>query len=352
MVFQKIGYFAAMEVAVVILNWNGQKLLEQFLPSVVRYSEEATVYVADNASTDHSVDFIKRHFPAVQIIRNRANYGFAEGYNRALSGLNEELYILLNSDVEVTKGWLCPIIDHFKTHPDTAVAQPKLLDYKRKTYFEYAGAAGGFVDKYGYPFCRGRIFDTIEEDIKQYEEETPIFWASGACFVIRSSVYHRLAGMDSAYFAHQEEIDLCWRAFNLGYRVYYIPQSRVYHLGGATLDKSSPRKTYLNFRNSLFNLIKNIPSRRVYGILFVRLCLDGLAGFKFFIEGKPKHSGAIIRAHFDFYRQFRSMRRKGQHQSKRVNYAKLRSIAWQYYVKKRKKFGNLILLKGNNNYKI
>lgn len=331
-----------MKVAVVILNWNGRKLLEEFLPSVVQYSKEGVVYVADNASTDDSIAYLKDHFPAVTLIRNAENYGFAGGYNQALSQLQEDLFVLLNSDVEVTRDWLVPLLHHFETHPETAIAQPKLLDYKRKTYFEYAGAAGGFVDRYGYPFCRGRIFDTIEEDLGQYEEETPIFWASGACLVIRQSVYRELGGMDAAYFAHQEEIDLCWRAFNRGYRVFYVPQSKVYHLGGATLDKASPQKTYLNFRNSLFNLIKNVPGGKVYGILFVRLCLDGLAGLKYAVEGKPKHTWAIVRAHFGFYARLRSMRRSGREQPKRENYAKIRFIAWQYYAKKRRVFKNLL----------
>lgn len=332
-----------MKVAIVILNWNGRKLLEEFLPSVVRYSKEGTVYVADNASTDDSVEFVESHFPSVKIIRNTKNWGFANGYNEALALLKEDLFILLNSDVQVTEGWLVPLIAHFKKHPNTVIAQPKLLDYKRKTHFEYAGAAGGFIDQYGYPFCRGRIFDTLEEDLGQYEEEAPIFWASGACFVIRSAAYTELGGLDPAYFAHQEEIDLCWRAFNQGYESFYIPKSRVYHLGGATLNKLSPQKTFLNFRNSLFNLLKNAPRNKVYGIIFVRLCLDGLAGIKFLLQGMPKHTWAIVRAHVGFYTQSRSIRAKGKKQPKLSKYAKLKNIAWQYYIKKHKQFKDLPL---------
>ena len=284
-------------IAVVILNWNGAQLLEQFLPSIIAYSEDATIYVADNASTDHSIEVIKTKFPTVKLIQNEDNYGFAKGYNAALQHIEEPYYALVNSDIEVTKGWLTPILSIFDNEPNIGIIQPKLLDYKNKAYFEYAGAAGGFIDKLGYPFCRGRIFDTIEKDEGQYDNEMEIFWASGACFFIRKEVYRILNGFDSDFFAHQEEIDLCWRAFNLGYKAKYTHRSVVYHVGGATLNESNPRKTYLNFRNSLLMLTKNLPDKQLFPLLFLRLCLDGLAGIQFIFKGKWTHCLAIIKAH-------------------------------------------------------
>lgn len=334
-----------MKTAVVILNWNGIDLLKKFLPSVVNNSPQAKVYVADNASTDQSVEYVKINFPEVGIIQNKVNGGFAKGYNDALSLLEEEVFILLNSDVEVTANWLLPLLEHLKTHPKTAIVQPKLLDYKRKDYFEYAGAAGGFVDKLGYPFCRGRIFDTLEKDEGQYDNLYPILWASGACLVIRRSVYEEVGGMDETYFAHQEEIDLCWRVHNAGYQAMYVPESMVYHLGGATLDAMNPQKTYLNFRNSLFNLLKNVPGKRAYLLILMRMKLDGLAGIKFIFEGKFKHTLAILKAHLSFYRNFFKVYKKRKQQSSRKDYAKIGSIVWQYYLKGRRKFSELRILK-------
>ncbi len=322
-----------MKVAVVILNWNGAKLLQQFLPSLLRYSPEATIFVADNASTDDSIAILKTQFPSVQIIQNQDNYGFAKGYNEALKNLKFDIYALVNSDIEVTENWLRPILDKFKNEPKTAIIQPKILDFKNKEYFEYAGAAGGYIDQYGYPFCRGRIFDTIEKDQQQYEDETEIFWASGACFFIRSEVYHALQGFDDDFFAHQEEIDLCWRAINRGYQIQYTPKSVVYHVGGATLQQGNPKKTYLNFRNSLLMLVKNLPKSRLLPILFLRLCLDGLAGIQFIFKGKPKHTFAIIKAHFSFYYLLPRFYKKRQaHQTKM--YFKTKSIVYFYYIKK------------------
>ena len=322
-----------MKVAVVILNWNGAKLLQQFLPSLLRYSPEATIFVADNASTDDSIAVLKNYFPSVQIIQNQDNYGFAKGYNEALKNLNFDIYTLVNSDIEVTENWLQPILDKFKNEPQTAIIQPKILDFKNKAFFEYAGAAGGYIDQYGYPFCRGRIFDTIEKDHQQYEDETEIFWASGACFFIRSEVYHALQGFDDDFFAHQEEIDLCWRAINRGYHIQYTPKSVVYHVGGATLQQGNPKKTYLNFRNSLLMLVKNLPKSRLLPILFLRLCLDGLAGIQFLFKGKPKHTFAILKAHFSFYYllpRFYQKREANQIKS----YFKTKSIVYFYYIKK------------------
>lgn len=328
-----------MKVAVVILNWNGAKLLQQFLPSVLRYSPEATIFVADNASTDDSIAILKSEFPSIQIIQNQDNYGFAKGYNEALKNLNFDIYALVNSDIEVTENWLQPILEKFKNEPKTAIIQPKILDFKNKAYFEYAGAAGGYIDQYGYPFCRGRIFDSIEKDQHQYEDETEIFWASGACFFIRSEVYHALQGFDDDFFAHQEEIDLCWRAINRGYQIQYTPKSKVYHVGGATLQQGNPKKTYLNFRNSLLMLVKNLPKSRLIPIIFLRLCLDGLAGIQFLLKGKPKHTFAILKAHFSFYYLLpRFYTKRESHQSKM--YFKTKSIVYFYYIQKRTIFAN------------
>ncbi len=336
-----------MKIAVVILNWNGRKLLEQFLPSVLKYSSEANIYVADNASTDDSVKYVKQAFPSVGIIQNKENGGYAKGYNEALNHLEEEVFVLLNSDVEVTENWLLPMVEHFESHPETAVIQPKIRDYKRKNYFEYAGAAGGYIDRYAYPFCRGRLFDTLEEDTGQYDEECPIFWASGACLVIRSAVYNTLGGLDETYFAHQEEIDLCWRAYNAGYQAVYIPDSVVYHLGGATLNAMSPKKTFLNFRNSLFNILKNVAGSRVYSILFLRLCLDGIAGIKYLFEAKPSHTLAIIRAHFSFYKNFSQIKSKRKLQQHQPGYDKIKSILWVYFIRGKKKYQEISALKND-----
>jgi GT2 family glycosyltransferase len=326
-----------MKIAVVILNWNGEKLLEQFLPSIVQYSSEADIYVADNASTDDSISYVKAFFPTVKIIKNESNLGFAEGYNEALKQVDSDIYALVNSDIEVTENWLKPIIETFENEPQTAIIQPKLLDFKRKEYFEYAGAAGGFIDKYGYPYCRGRVFDTLEKDSGQYDDNCEIFWASGACFFIRSSVYNELKGFDPDFFAHQEEIDLCWRAFNKGHKIKYNSRSVVYHVGGATLQQGNPRKTFLNFRNSLLMLLKNLPKKALYWILFCRMILDGIAGIQFLIQGKSTHFAAILKAHFSFYTLFSvNYRKREKVQSEK--YYKTKSIVFQYYIKAGKVF--------------
>lgn len=330
-----------MKIAVVILNWNGRKLLEKFLPSVVDYSAGAEIYVADNASTDSSINFLKTHYPQVKIIQNRENGGYAKGYNDALAQLDEDVFVLLNSDVEVTKDWLLAIRAHFKENSKIAIAQPKILDYKNKAYFEYAGAAGGYVDTFGYPFCRGRIFNHLEKDEGQYNDTREILWASGACLIIRRAVFQALDGLDESYFAHQEEIDICWRAFNKGYAIMYLPDSTVYHLGGATLNAMNPHKTFLNFRNSLFNLLKNVPGTKAYFIIFIRLCLDGLAGVKFLFEGKPKHTWAVVKSHFSFYAHCRKIYKKRPHQFTNKKYAALKSIVLAYYLFKKKKFSDL-----------
>ncbi|WP_026705097.1 glycosyltransferase family 2 protein [Flavobacterium soli] len=329
-----------MNIAVVILNWNGVQLLEQFLPSVLAYSPEATVYVADNASTDDSVAFVRSNFPSVKIIHNDKNYGFAKGYNQALNNLEADVYALVNSDIEVTPNWLSPIIETFLQEPKTAVIQPKILDFKNKEYFEYAGAAGGFLDKFGYPFCRGRIFDTLEKDMGQYDNDLPIFWASGACFFIRSEVFHELGGFDADFFAHQEEIDLCWRIFNKGYTIKYCHSSKVFHVGGATLQEGSPMKTFLNFRNSLWMLTKNLPLSSFFPILFIRMILDGVAAFRFLLQGKGKHFLMILKAHFYFYWFLpRNLRKREGKQNKQ--YFKIKSIVYSYYIRSGKVFDRL-----------
>ncbi|MGA9638277.1 glycosyltransferase family 2 protein [Flavobacterium sp.] len=326
-----------MKIAVVILNWNGVALLKQFLPSVVAFSQEATVYIADNASTDDSVTYVKSNYPTVQIIQNKGNFGFAKGYNEALQNIEADVYALVNSDIEVTENWLQPIIKTFVNESQTAVIQPKILDFKNKAYFEYAGAAGGFIDQYGYPYCRGRIFETIEKDNGQYNDEKEIFWASGACFFIRSVVYKEMNGFDDDFFAHQEEIDLCWRIYNKGYTIKYNPNSVVYHVGGATLNEENPKKTFLNFRNSLFMLVKNVPKESLFKILFLRLTLDGIAGLKFISQGKWKHLWAILRAHFYFYRLFLvNYKKRSDYQSKKYYHQK--SIVYNYFIRNGKVF--------------
>ncbi|MDG1715231.1 glycosyltransferase family 2 protein [Lacinutrix sp.] len=330
-----------MKIAVVILNWNGKALLKEFLPSIIANTQDATVYVADNASTDDSICFLKAEFPQIKIIQNTLNGGYAKGYNDALKHLDEDIFCLVNSDVEVTKNWLNPIINTFKTEENTAIIQPKILDYKKKSYFEYAGAAGGFIDKYGYPFCRGRIFDTIEEDRGQYNDSSKILWASGACFFIRKDVYKTLKGFDETFFAHMEEIDLCWRAFNLGYQTKYIAESTVYHVGGATLNATNPKKTYLNFRNSLATLTKNA-SGNLFFLLFSRLTLDGLAAFKFLLSLKFSHIFAILRAHFSFYTRLpKLLKLRKTLTQNTVKYYKTKSVVWSYFASRKKHFTDL-----------
>ncbi len=321
-----------MKIAVVLLNWNGQKLLEQFLPTLVQYSPEATIYVADNASTDDSVVYLKASFPTIKIIQNSSNLGFAGGYNAALQNIEADILALVNTDIEVTKNWLAPIISTFENEPKTAIIQPKIRDYKNPEYFEYAGAAGGFIDYFGYPYCRGRIFNTIEKDTYQYEDDCDIFWASGACFFIRNSVYKELGGFDSDFFAHQEEIDLCWRAKNKGYSVKYNSKSIVYHIGGATLNQGNPKKTFLNYRNSLMMLTKNLPKNKLFFVLFSRLILDGIAGVQFLIQRKFIHIFAIIKAHFSFYFHFyKTYKKRDNHQTK--VYYQSNSIVYKYFIK-------------------
>jgi GT2 family glycosyltransferase len=328
------------KIAVVILNWNGADLLRQFLPSVIQYSPEATIYVADNASTDNSIEVLQEEFPTIKIIQNRANFGFAKGYNETLKVVDEPILALVNSDIEVTENWLIPILSQFENEPNTAIIQPKILDFKKKTHFEYAGAAGGFIDKYGFPFCRGRIFETIEEDKSQYNDVIDIFWATGACFFIRNEVYKRLNGFDEDFFAHQEEIDLCWRARNLGLDIKYNGKSKVYHLGGATLKTGSPKKTFLNFRNSLWMMTKNLPKNQLFPVLFIRMTLDGIAGIKFLLEGKPKHLWAVLKSHFYFYWYLLKFLRKRDNIIL-TNYYKINNVVFSYFISSKRYFYEL-----------
>ncbi len=326
-----------LKVAIVILNWNGKKLLEQFLPSILEHSKEATVYVADNASTDDSLSFVKTSFPLVKIIQNKENGGYAKGYNDALSCIEADIFCLLNNDVEVTKGWLSPIFKAFTKDNNTAIIQPKLLDYNKRDTFEYAGAAGGFIDKFGYPYCRGRIFNTIETDLGQYNDTADIFWASGACLFVRSNVFKELHGFDESFFAHMEEIDLCWRAINLNYGVKYVGQSTIYHVGGATLSNLNPKKTFLNFRNSLFTLTKNAKGN-VLLLILVRLLLDGVAGAKFLIELKPKHTLAILKAHISYYSHLKQLLHQRNLTKFRKKYFTKTSVIVDYFIFKNKEF--------------
>ncbi len=298
------------KVAVVILNWNGKSFLEKFLPSVIKYSTSAQIIVADNQSSDDSVSFLKQHFPEVRIIINPSNDGFSTGYNLALKQVEAEYYVLLNSDVEVTEKWIEPIIDLMDSNKQIAACQPKILDYNHKTTFEYAGAAGGFMDKYGYPFCRGRIFNSLEEDKGQYNNSTEVFWATGACMFVRAEAFWKVGGFDDDYFAHMEEIDVCWRMKNIGYQIYVEPKSHVYHVGGGTLNKLSPRKTFLNFRNNLITLTKNASPRFLFFKIIYRMILDGVAAFKFLAEGHGSHFIAVIKAHFSFYAHLPSTLKK------------------------------------------
>lgn len=288
------------QTAVVILNYNGAGMLRRFLPSVIKYSSEASIYVADNGSSDESCDVVRNEFPAVKLLVLDHNYGFAEGYNRALAQVDEEYAVLLNSDVEVTRGWLSPMTQFLDSNPEVAACQPKLLSFKQKDFFEYAGAAGGFIDKWGYTFCRGRIFNTVERDSGQYDDTTDVFWATGAALMIRNEVYKNNGGLDGRFFAHMEEIDLCWRLRSRGYRIACVPQSHVYHVGGATLKKENPQKTYLNFRNNLLMIYKNAPDCQLKKILLFRKVFDNFAALKFLASGDYAAFKAVRKARRDF----------------------------------------------------
>lgn len=334
-----------MKTAVIILNWNGERMLRDFLPSVVANTPDAEIVVADNGSTDSSLEVMKRDFPSVKTICLDRNYGFAEGYNRAISAVSCDYVVLLNSDVEVPAGWLAPLVSFLDANPDVAACQPKLLAHYDKSMFEYAGAAGGFVDRFGYPFCRGRIFSVVERDNHQYDDVADIHWATGACMLVRKAVYEQCGGLDSRFFAHNEEIDLCWRMRILGHRVCYVPSSCVYHLGGGTLPQGNPRKTYLNFRNNLTMLYKNLPDSQLRGVLRWRTFLDYVAMLQSLLKFNVADVRAIIMARRDFYAwksDFASVRQQIRRDA--VNSGNLLipySILWKFFVLGKKHFSDL-----------
>lgn len=341
-----------MKIAVVILNWNGEQMLRDFLPSVVTHSHlpaalgEAVVYVADNGSTDGSLSLLASDFPTVRTIVLDRNYGFADGYNKAFEQIEAEYAVLLNSDVEVTPGWLLPLVEYMDAHPRVAACQPKLLAWHRKEEFEYAGAMGGFLDRYGYPYCRGRIFDTVERDLGQYDADVPLLWATGACLTVRLETYKAVGGLDGRFFAHMEEIDLCWRLRCRGYEVRSVASSVVYHVGGATLNAGNPRKTFLNFRNNLLMLYKNLPEDELRSVLFVRGLLDYVAAAMFLLKGEWGSTKAVFRARREFRRlrgEFRVSRDENLRQAVSMDVAERTrfSILWRYHLKGQKTYGSI-----------
>ena len=330
-------------VAVVILNWNGKDFLAKFLPDVIMYSQEdADVIIADNASTDDSVEFLKKNFPTIRIILNNENGGYAKGYNEALAQIDADYYVLLNSDIEVTQDWIKPIIKLMEMDPQVVACQPKLVSFYEREKFEYAGASGGFIDKYGYPFCRGRLFQSLEYDKGQYDDPVEVFWATGACLFVKAVVYHELGGLDDRFFAHMEEIDFCWRAKNAGYKIMVCPESKVYHVGGGTLPKKSWKKTYLNMRNNNIMMFKNLPSDRLFPVFFSRLILDGVAAIKFLFDGGIMDFWAVIKAHWKFFAlipQLKKERKSANLQFTSNVYQK--NLVIEYFIKKKKKYSDL-----------
>lgn len=328
-----------IKVAVAILNYNGSDYLKNFLPSVLAYSEEAEVFIIDNASTDDSIDIINVQYPAVKLIQLKKNHGFAEGYNLGLAKINARYFLLLNSDVEVTPHWITPMLEFLENNPEYATCQPKILDLKNRDYFEHAGAAGGFIDYLGYPFCRGRILDVLERDEGQYNDPLDILWTSGACMLIRSETFKRVGGFDSDFYAHMEEIDLCWRIYQNGEKAICLPESKVYHLGGGTLTYGNTHKIYLNFRNSLIMLCKNLPVKDLIFVLLLRLVLDILAGLSL---RSLRHMKAILSANWDFYTSIPHHFRKRSH-PKRVSNSLLGNkwMVFFFFLKRKKTFSEL-----------
>lgn len=334
---------------IVILNWNGLGYLKMFLATVIKYSSDnnTRVCVADNGSTDGSNEWVSQNFPEVELIRLDKNYGFAGGYNLALQKLESGYFVLLNSDIEVTEGWLQPLVSFMDKNPDVASCQPKILSYHNRDHFEHAGAAGCFIDKYGYPFCRGRILNKVEKDTGQYDSQINVFWSSGACMIVRSEAWKKCGGFDDAFFAHMEEIDLCWRFHKAGYRVCFLPDSVIYHVGGGTLSYSSPFKTYLNFRNSLFLLYKNLTDEKFNSILLIRKLLDGLAALYFLLKGSFRSAWAVWKAHMDYYKAVNELKKKRMKVKKsEVNNTQSeilnKSIVFEFYVKGNKTYNSLI----------
>jgi GT2 family glycosyltransferase len=337
-----------IKTAIVILNWNGLEYLKMFLGTVVKHSgiPETIIYIADNGSTDGSIEWIGENFKDVRVIRFEKNHGFAGGYNLALDQIDAKYYVLLNSDIEVTSGWLQPLVSFMDENAAVASCQPKILSFSNRNNFEHAGAAGGFIDKYGYPFCRGRIFDKIESDTGQYESPTDIFWSTGACMIVRKDAWEKCGGFDPAFFAHMEEIDLCWRFHIAGYRVSYIAQSVIYHVGGGSLPYNSPLKTYLNFRNSLFLLYKNLPDNKLHSVLFLRRLLDGVAAVRFLMKGDLSSFKSVWRAHMDYYKNNHDLRVKREMVKKlKVINSSIpilnKSIVFEFYVKGNKSYESL-----------
>lgn len=335
-----------LKTAIVILNYNGKHYLEEFLPFVEKYSpKNAKIIIADNASTDDSIIYLQNHHPSVTIIPLASNLGYSHGYNEALKQVEAEYFVLLNSDVEVTKDWLQPLTKLLDEDPSIAACQPKILSYHKRHCFEYAGAAGGFIDFLGYPFCRGRIFDHVERDTGQYDDTIPIFWATGACLAIRSTVFRELGGFDEDFFAHMEEIDLCWRIRLNGHQIFYVGESAVYHVGGGTLPQTSPRKTYFNFRNGLSMLYKNTDSPLIYLILPLRIALDFVAAVKFLFSNSMENSKAIMSGIADFAKRYNLNKKK----KKSINFQKYsfikeiysHSIVMEFFIKKNKTFKEL-----------
>ena len=331
-------------LAIVFLNWNGKHFLEKFLPSVCEYSGDAKIIVADNASNDDSVSYIRKHYSGIQLIINESNGGFAKGYNDALKHVEADYYLLLNSDIEVTPNWTLPLL-RIMENPNVAGCQPKVLSYQDKTMFEHAGASGGMLDRNYYPFCRGRIFDKFEHDEGQYNDEVDVFWATGAALLIRAELYHQVGGLDEAFFAHMEEIDLCWRLKKQGYKFMVVPQSHIFHVGGGTLPYLSPRKSYLNFRNSLFMIIKNHEGNLFFK-LFNRMLLDGIAGVRFLVRGEWKHLASVFNAHMAMYRRLPHLlkqRKEIKRNAANFNSQGLYrgSILWARYFKGVSKFKDL-----------
>jgi GT2 family glycosyltransferase len=332
-----------LKTAVVILNWNGKKFLEKFLPGVIINSRNsADIIIADNASSDDSIAYLENNHPDIRIIQLGRNHGFAGGYNLALQQIKADYYILLNSDIEVTDNWILPVIELMQADPSVAACQPKIRSYNEPQKFEYAGAAGGFIDKYGYPFCQGRLFQSLEKDEGQYDQAKEIFWATGACMFVRADVFHKLGGFDDDFFAHMEEIDFCWRAKNQGYKIMYCPDSTIFHIGGGTLPKNNSRKTYLNIRNNIIMLFKNLESDRLVRVLAARIVLDYIAAFKFLVDGGFKDMAAVIKAHFYFWRNLARLRKKRE----KIPHLKVSQIYWgnvvlQHYLQRKKSFRQL-----------
>jgi len=337
-----------IKTAVVILNWNGIGWLQKFLETAVRFSKrsDTELYLADNGSTDGSAEWVSQNFRDVRTIRFDSNHGFAGGYNLALKQIDARYFVLLNSDAEVTEGWLDPMIKHLDQNPDVAACQPKIRSFLNRDHFEYAGAAGGFIDKFGYTFCRGRIFEHVEKDNGQYDNETDIFWSSGACMMIRSEAWEKCGGFDGNFFAHMEEVDLCWRFHLSGYRVSFIPGSTVYHAGGGALPYDSKLKTYLNFRNNLYLLYKNLPDKNLHRTIFIRKILDGVAAIVFIFRGRPGNAKSVWKAHIDYYKNLKSLK-TGRRSVKNLTINKSeglmvnKSIVFRFYIKGQKTFSSL-----------